>query len=210
MQRYGRCQVLQWVPFHRQRCWKMQRWATGKPRFPTSIRFHPFPYLVKHFIWILTCLAMSNAERSKERITQRLGAFWCWAGPSCAAWLEISWDFRDQTKSSQAYTQPYSLFIWFIRIISHIKAPWQPVLNALRGTNCVFLCCFSLLDHHFLLTEFFQGSMQVSAILEEYIYAPLLQGGLETNSQGWLPPEFSIHMHEEWTRNDRSVVCPFF
>ena len=45
------------------------------PRFPTSIRFHPFPYLVKHFIWILTCLAMPNAERSKERITQRLGAF---------------------------------------------------------------------------------------------------------------------------------------
>ena len=110
----GPCQVLQWVPFHRQRCWKMQRWATNPalgPRFPTSIHFHPFPYLVKRFIWILTCLAMPNAERSKERITERLGAFWCWAGPSCAAWLEISWDFRDQTKSLQAYTQPYSLFI---------------------------------------------------------------------------------------------------
>ena len=80
------------------------------PRFPTSIRFHPFPYLVKQFIWILTCLAMPNAERSKERITERLGAFWCWVGPSCAAWLEISWDVRDQTKSSQAYTQPYSMF----------------------------------------------------------------------------------------------------
>lgn len=110
------------------------------PRFPTSI----WKYGKTWFIWILTCLAMPNAERSKERITERLGAFWCWAGPSCAAWLEISWDFIDQTKSSQAYTQPYSL----LRIISHIEAPWQPVLNAL-GTNCVFLCCFSLLDPHF-------------------------------------------------------------
>ena len=154
MQRYGPCQVLQWVPFHRQRCWKMQRWATGicdndksfhKSCTRTSVSdIHPFPSISifgKTFHLDLDLFGHAKCWEIKRKNHSEARRFLMLSGTFLCC---LAGDFMRFQRSDQELTSLYAT-LFVVHLIYTYYFPYQSALAA--GTKCTkrHKLCLSLL-----------------------------------------------------------------